>query len=225
MSKGSIPSWGTIHMRTPSKETLDSLPGKDDLSSLLTQHSQRHVAHLLGVSQSTVGRVMVFYDITAQRKGNTRYDKASCSFTCTECGKVGIEDSPVSAKKRKFCSNSCQQASVHRKTIEGYLSGDIDASSGEPHYQLKRWARQYILERDNYQCCACGFDTPHPVTGLTILEVHHVDGDVSNNKPENLQSLCPNCHALTDNHKSRNKGSKRRKAKQLLRNRIKELES
>ena len=31
-----------------------------------------------------------------------------------------------------------------------------------------------------------------------ILEVHHIDGDRSNNEPENLRIICPNCHrALT----------------------------
>lgn len=26
------------------------------------------------------------------------------------------------------------------------------------------------------------------------LTVHHIDGDVTNNKPENLQTLCRTCH-------------------------------
>ena len=30
------------------------------------------------------------------------------------------------------------------------------------------------------------------------FEVHHLDGDNRNNKKENLQVLCPNCHAQTD---------------------------
>lgn len=30
------------------------------------------------------------------------------------------------------------------------------------------------------------------------LEVHHIDGDNTNNNLENLQLLCPNCHSYTD---------------------------
>lgn len=36
------------------------------------------------------------------------------------------------------------------------------------------------------------------------LEVHHIDGDHLNNVLENLQLLCPNCHALTDNWRGKN---------------------
>jgi hypothetical protein len=35
------------------------------------------------------------------------------------------------------------------------------------------------------------------------VELHHVNGDRFDNRLENLQLLCPNCHALTDNHSGR----------------------
>lgn len=38
-----------------------------------------------------------------------------------------------------------------------------------------------------------------------VLEVHHLDGDKTNNTLENLQLLCPNCHSLTDNWRGRKK--------------------
>lgn len=37
------------------------------------------------------------------------------------------------------------------------------------------------------------------------LELHHVDGNRKNNKLENIQLLCPNCHARTDNYRGKNK--------------------
>lgn len=37
------------------------------------------------------------------------------------------------------------------------------------------------------------------------LELHHIDGDKSNNTKENLELLCPNCHSYTDNYGSKNK--------------------
>lgn len=37
------------------------------------------------------------------------------------------------------------------------------------------------------------------------LELHHLDGDSLNNTLENLQLLCPNCHAMTDNYRGKNR--------------------
>jgi HNH endonuclease len=38
------------------------------------------------------------------------------------------------------------------------------------------------------------------------LEVHHIDGDRTNNNLNNLQLLCPNCHAYTDGFRNPTKG-------------------
>lgn len=37
------------------------------------------------------------------------------------------------------------------------------------------------------------------------LELHHIDGDRTNNTLLNLSLLCPNCHAMTDNYRGKNK--------------------
>lgn len=35
------------------------------------------------------------------------------------------------------------------------------------------------------------------------LEINHIDGDKLNNSKENLELLCPNCHSLTSNYRSK----------------------
>jgi hypothetical protein len=44
---------------------------------------------------------------------------------------------------------------------------------------------------------------------LIPLEVHHIDGNHLNNELENLQLLCPNCHALTENWRGKNINKKK----------------
>lgn len=61
--------------------------------------------------------------------------------------------------------------------------------------------RALLAHREN-KCECCGleqwFDKPIP------LEVHHKDGNNTNNDPDNLQLLCPNCHAFTNYYRGRN---------------------
>ena len=57
------------------------------------------------------------------------------------------------------------------------------------------------LIRDGIKIAEC--ESCHTTTWLNgdvPLELHHINGDRYDNRLKNLQLLCPNCHALTDNH-------------------------
>lgn len=41
-----------------------------------------------------------------------------------------------------------------------------------------------------------------------VCELHHINGDSTDNRIENLIILCPNCHSQTDNFRSRNKNGR-----------------
>ena len=74
--------------------------------------------------------------------------------------------------------------------------------------------RGYI-ERHNlleYRCQNCGCDGSW-MNGEIALELHHIDGDTTNNELSHLQYLCPNCHALTKNYRGKNKALKLKKLK------------
>ena len=55
----------------------------------------------------------------------------------------------------------------------------------------KKWVKE-----DVGHCEQCGISEWQ--SRSLPLEVHHIDGDRHNNVRENLQVLCPNCHAQTD---------------------------
>ena len=51
------------------------------------------------------------------------------------------------------------------------------------------------------KCEKCGLEVwqGEPI----LLEIHHINGVNTDNRLENLQLLCPNCHALTNNYRGR----------------------
>ena len=64
--------------------------------------------------------------------------------------------------------------------------------------------RHHLLE---YKCVNCGCDG-HWQGGKISLEIDHIDGDNTNNELSNLRYLCPNCHALTETYRGKNKALK-----------------
>lgn len=71
-------------------------------------------------------------------------------------------------------------------------------STYQPYKLLKRLIKEGKKER---KCECCGntkwMDQEIP------LELHHINGDRTDNRLENLQVLCPNCHAFTDNYRGK----------------------
>ena len=63
-----------------------------------------------------------------------------------------------------------------------------------------------LVHKRGHQCEICG--NTHWLDQLIPLEVHHKDGDKLNNEESNLELMCPNCHALTDNYRGRNINNK-----------------
>jgi len=104
------------------------------------------------------------------------------NFICQECGKEyyvakwAIE----SEHGIKYCSPEC------------YFEDKRSKDPAPKHlYSSAKWRklRQFILERDDHMCQECG--------EIETLEVHHIisaNDEVLRFTPENLITLCHNCH-------------------------------
>jgi hypothetical protein len=75
--------------------------------------------------------------------------------------------------------------------------------------QLKDWSqysrarncKSHLIKTRSHQCEIC--KSKEWMDHKIPLEVHHIDGDRTNNNYSNLQLLCPNCHAQTDNYRNK----------------------
>ena len=137
-----------------------------------------------------------------QKKNYEAFEKGK-EYFCLNCGKK-IEN-PYGSKTNKFCSTECRKEFVQKKYIERWKNGEESGLKGK--YALSERIRQYLLEKVNYKCEVCGCNEVNPFTGKSILQIHHKDGDSNNNSEDNLQVLCPNHHAMTENFGSRNKNA------------------
>lgn len=131
---------------------------------------------------------------------NIRYPKRFLENSCKICSKK-------ITSARSYCDACWQDNSAKSKyKISSWLSKDW---RGGTDSGLSQIVRKYLLEKSNYSCSKCGFNINHPDDGRTILEINHIDGDGLNHSPENLEVVCPNCHALTSNYRARNMGNGR----------------
>ena len=124
---------------------------------------------------------------------------------CLNCGKV------LSNRQTKYCSNICQADYQYKQYINRWKSGEETGLSGE--YSISQHIRRYLMDKYSCKCQLCGWGKVNPYTNTVPLEIHHIDGDYKNNNEDNLQLLCPNCHALTETYKSHNKNGRKQRAK------------
>lgn len=87
---------------------------------------------------------------------------------------------------------------VKKDTIEYLVEGSKISSFKLKNKLLKEGYKEHRCEKcKNTEW----YGKPIP------LELHHINGDNTDNRLENLQMLCPNCHALTENYGGKNQKS------------------
>lgn len=96
----------------------------------------------------------------------------------------------------------------YKQYIIKWKNKEEDGNSGK--CEISEYIRRYLFDKFDNKCQQCGWGEINIFTKRVPLQIHHVDGDCTNNIDENnLELLCPNCHSLTGTFGNRNKNSKR----------------
>lgn len=137
---------------------------------------------------------------------NRKYPKRGDSKPkyCKNCGKELLGDK----RQNTYCDLVCFNEYRNKDYIKKWLAGKKSGTTKSGKY-LSEIVRNYLLEKSNYSCELCGWSEINPITGKVPVQIDHKDGNASNNRPDNLRVLCPNCHSLTETFGALNKGNGR----------------
>ncbi len=160
--------------------------------------SQAEIARRLGITRPTVSYHLRRAGIPADPRFNRRYDWAAiqeyydAGHTVTQCQeRFGFA--------RGVWTNALRRGDVvgrrHGMPMDELLSG-TNRSRG--HLKLRLFGAG--LKEPRCETCGIAEWRGRPLS----LALHHVNGDGSDNRLENLQILCPNCHSQTENFAGRN---------------------
>ena len=93
----------------------------------------------------------------------------------------------LKGKTHNYSTRSLAEVLVHQKL--------------ENTWRLKNRLLQEGIKEHRCECC----QNTDWFGKLIPLELHHKDGDRTNNALPNIELLCPNCHAQTDNYRGSKK--------------------
>lgn len=121
---------------------------------------------------------------------------------CSECGKEISRNS-----KSGLCITCFNNQEIIRKKqeyIDKWLEADNLNLKGSP----RAWIREYLLEQQNNKCAICKINQTWNGKGLVFI-CDHINGNHTDNSPDNLRMICPNCDSQLETYKSKNKGKGR----------------
>lgn len=140
------------------------------------------------------------------RKNNRKFCSNSCSTTFNNTKrkkkekKLCVLCNSELHTGSKFCNSTCQKEYNNSEKIRKWLNNEISGHVNGGSFSLLKCVRSYIMLKADNKCEDCGENRINTYSGKYILTIDHIDGDASNNKPENLKVLCPNCHAMTSTY-------------------------
>lgn len=143
-------------------------------------------------------------------------NEKGCKNECQFMGTYKVDDTP---NFRKLCG-SCHNKKVAAKHGLKRISQVVAKNAGfdnETDYlnsihPYRKYRKEYCENKDS----RLGFKCNYKIRFSGQLQVDHINGNPSDDRPQNLQTLCANCHIFKTFNKGDNKTNGRKYFTELL---------
>jgi len=189
-------------MNTYNKEELENL-------IIWENKSYSEIGKSFNVTGSAIKKAALRFGISLPKRrsinSNETFNKGKIfiEYKKSKCKNCNKEIILYPERDDEFCSNKCHIEYKYHQYVEKWKNGEENGIIGI--FSISKQIRKYLFEKNNNKCEKCGWGEKNEHTNKIPLQIHHVDGNCLNNKEENLELLCPNCHSLTNNFGKRNK--------------------
>lgn len=125
--------------------------------------------------------------ICQEEDKNKRYENNRIKIKCAYCDKEFLRPLSDLNKSKSGLHFCCRE---HKDLAQRLESGQNFQSMRPEHYgTTAKNYREKAFREYKVECAICNWNEDKDV-----LEVHHIDGDRTNNEVKNLIILCPICH-------------------------------
>jgi len=145
--------------------------------------------------------------------------KNCCESHYSKCPAIKMKNSNAIKKAHK--KNPKMNSHIKAGKMNGWQQGGYNNSGNTYKYSNDQLFSKNFLSkvdikeriiRENlipYECKVCKINSWN--NKEIILELHHKNGNEYDNRLENLEFLCPNCHSQTENFRGKNKHTGKKK--------------
>jgi DNA-binding CsgD family transcriptional regulator/5-methylcytosine-specific restriction endonuclease McrA len=191
----------TIPAGTPApREAVTRSTTRAEVARMLALGMQRaDIARRLGVSKATVSYHAARLGQSVDERCARRYDWRAVQeyYDAGHSVRSCIQTFGFSAAS---WSDAVRRGAVVARPNATPIAELLVADTYRGRYNLKLRLLREGLKEDRCERCGVTDWCEEPLT----LALHHVNGKRNDNRLENLQLLCPNCHSQTRNYAGRN---------------------
>ena len=183
--------------------TIGKCLKKNNIKSRTISEAGKGISRNKGNKRPDLSLLNKLRDNSGKKNPNYTHGETLKKHYCNEKGcdnEISYENYRIGNKRCSSCAKIGKRSPAFGVHLFGKLNHNWRGGiSKEPYpFDWTKILKASIRTRDNHQCQICGKSTK---ANSRALDVHHIDYDKENLKPDNLISLCRGCHMQSNGNR------------------------